>query len=198
MLSCTFSVNEPRLFDQQSSRASDTSPHPNVAPGRCELRLPVCAGTPAFGCEPAILHDSSIAPLTLSARLAHADYGVRAWWKQPAAFATRWTRAWRGCFTHLRPAETPRRRRPARAAGWGVSTALVFGLLGVPLGLAAGSNWAFRINTATAAHFRHPIRDFGASPKLQCVRPTTIHPVYCAPNRPARECVRGWCDSTRR
>jgi hypothetical protein len=155
MLLCTFSVKEPRLFDQQSSRASDTSPHPSVAPGSCELRLPVCVETPAFGCEPAILHDNSIAPLTLSARLAHADYGVRAWWKQPAAFATRWTRAWRRCFTRLHPAE-PRRRRPARVARWGVSTALVFGLLGAPLGLAAGSNWAFRINTAIAGNQRHP------------------------------------------
>ena len=99
-----------------------------------------------------ILSERSIAPLTLSARLALADYGVLPWWQQPAALAARW----RGWATHLNPAAPPCRRRTAHVARWSVSAALVFGLLGAPLGLAAGSNWAFRVNTATADDQRHP------------------------------------------
>jgi hypothetical protein len=144
------------LFDQQPSCASDTPAHPNAAPGVCELHRAVCAETQIFGCEPAILHNSSTVPLTLSARLAHPDYGVRVWWKQPTAFATRWTRAWHKWFTRQRRAEPPRRRPNVRVARWGVSAALVFGLLGAPLGLAAGSNWAFRVNPITAYDQRHP------------------------------------------
>jgi len=134
----------------------------------CELPLPPHAEAQEPRCQPAILPESSIAPPTLSARLAQADYGARAWWRQQAASAARfqqWTRTWRRLFTRRRPAEalghqrSNRRanRRPTRAARWGVSAALVFGLLGAPLGaVAANSNWAFRVNTDTALDQRYP------------------------------------------
>jgi hypothetical protein len=161
-----FQGKESRLVNRQRSSAADALAQLNVAPvDRCELPLAlhVQAQTPC--CQSALPRGNSAAPLTLSARLAQTDYGARACW-QAASVARwqRWMHAWRGWFTHRYQAETPRRqlpnrwvsRRTTRAARWGVSAALVFGLLGAPLGMAAGSNWAFRVNADVSSDQRYP------------------------------------------